>query len=252
MTQTMFMNKSGYTTVEKLSLAMSLICMTAAEQVFYSKPDEDNKYWVDSLKDIIEGRGTTFEPQIAEIRFTTDELAKLSVDTLLTFGFRKWKSEETMLLPLWICELLIEGGEVYRIGGDKIEWSKSLDRDHRGGCVAFYIKRDTPIELKHDTVSEIVKTYKEDYLKEKGVVSYTHWIQGLRQYIRNKGYKVVGASDNKIVSAHILDFGLNLQDLNLYVEKGYVGKVPQLIIQQADSIYEQRDDGLYVNLKNRG
>lgn len=70
-------------------------------------------------------------------KLTIDEIKQLSREELYSFGFMRW-SDELLVIPLYLFNLIADGEELYCIDGStEIKEAGKIDLDVRGGCIAF-------------------------------------------------------------------------------------------------------------------
>lgn len=84
-------------------------------------------------------------------KFDGVDFTEFTVEELKQLDFQLW-DENTILMPVWALDCLIDGAKVVSIDGQEITFDKSkgLDKDTRFGCTAYGFTlsqlRDSAIE----------------------------------------------------------------------------------------------------------
>jgi hypothetical protein len=84
-------------------------------------------------------------------KFDGVDFTEFTVEELKQLDFQLW-DENTILMPVWALDCLIDGTQVVSIDGQEITFDKSkgLDKDTRFGCTAYGFTlsqlRDSAIE----------------------------------------------------------------------------------------------------------
>jgi len=84
-------------------------------------------------------------------KFDGVDFTEFTVEELKQLDFQLW-DENTILMPVWALDCLIDGTQVVSIDGQEITFDKSkgLDKDTRFGCAAYGFTlsqlRDSAIE----------------------------------------------------------------------------------------------------------
>lgn len=85
--------------------------------------------------DDLEGRAKWFH------KINANNLTKEQLDEL---GFSKWSQEFPIrLIPIWLVPFLQQKIDAYCIDGESVNSVSKMDKDHRGGCVAYGVKEPT-------------------------------------------------------------------------------------------------------------
>jgi hypothetical protein len=93
-------------------------------------------------------------------KFDGVDFTEFTVEELKQLDFQLW-DENTILMPVWALDCLIDGTKVVSIDGQEITFDKSkgLDKDTRFGCTAYGF---TLSQLRDSAIENILEKGEEE------------------------------------------------------------------------------------------